>query len=236
MQFQNVVTGVLKRATISKSCSSIIKFNTTGDFWYSCHHPASTAPTINPKTSQMQLLHVKLVNIKCDRGNIWLFSQSGRRSLKDVSNETDTPSPDRQQFKYQICWLRRHRWQHWSEQTTNLSNQCGTERDADGPGVTADRNSCLAANVRRLNRKRYEAVILSDVTLEDVRAWTEDAFESVAVHLDALEYSTGDDGRRSRPVEQKGDLACNERVHHSQVKCIERILDSIINKNYAVKY
>lgn len=53
-----------------------------------------------------------------------------------------------------------------------------------------------------LHRKRYEAVVLSDVALEDVGARTEDSLEACPVQLDALQRSTRDYRGSPWPVQQ----------------------------------
>lgn len=56
------------------------------------------------------------------------------------------------------------------------------------------------------DRERNEAVVLLDVSLQDVRAGTQDAFEPWPVQFDALEGSACDYGGSTGPVHQQGDL------------------------------
>lgn len=53
------------------------------------------------------------------------------------------------------------------------------------------------------DRQRYKTVVLLDVALENIRARTQDAFESGAVELHALQWATGNDCGSTRAVHQE---------------------------------
>ena len=53
---------------------------------------------------------------------------------------------------------------------------------------------CNTRNCEHLHIELYKAVVMLDVSLEDLPAGTEDSLKSATVQLDTLELSSGDDG------------------------------------------
>lgn len=56
------------------------------------------------------------------------------------------------------------------------------------------------------DRQRDEAVVLLDVTFENVRTGTQDALEARPVQLDALQGATGDHSGGAGTIHQQSDL------------------------------
>lgn len=58
-----------------------------------------------------------------------------------------------------------------------------------------------------LDRQRHEAVVLGNVPLENVRAWSQDTLKACPVKFNALERTSSHDCRCSGTIQQQGYLA-----------------------------
>lgn len=70
-------------------------------------------------------------------------------------------------------------------------------------------DSAIEGRIRELtssDREGNEAIVLLNVSLQDVRAGTQDAFEAWPVQFDTLEGSACNNGGSTGPVHQQGDL------------------------------
>lgn len=74
-------------------------------------------------------------------------------------------------------------------------------------GKTRRKLKHLALSAESSDGERNKAVVLLDVSLQDVRAGTKDSLEPRSVQFHTLQRSTGEDSGSAGSVHQQGDLA-----------------------------